>query len=71
MLSIANEIDSLIFRCVCFVCNTNYVFPITTWRFNRFSIIHMEAMKNISCIFSLCKNKTMVGRGDLETRKVV
>ena len=34
MLSIANEVDSLIFRCVCFVCNTNYVFPIATWRFN-------------------------------------
>jgi len=28
MLSIVNEIDSLIFRCVCFVCDTNYVSPI-------------------------------------------
>ena len=26
MLSIANEVDSLIFRCVCFVCDTKYVF---------------------------------------------
>ena len=26
-LLIANEVDLLIFRCVCFVCNTNYVFP--------------------------------------------
>ena len=26
MLSIVNEIDPLIFRCVCFVCNTNHVF---------------------------------------------
>ena len=25
MLSIANEVDPLIFRCVCFVCDTNYV----------------------------------------------
>ena len=27
MLSIANEVNPLIFRCVCFVCNTNHVFP--------------------------------------------
>ena len=27
MLSIVNEIDPLIFCCVCFVCDTNYVFP--------------------------------------------
>jgi len=27
VLSIANEVDSLIFHCVCFVCDTNYVFP--------------------------------------------
>ena len=26
MLSIANEIDSLIFHCVCFVCDTNMYF---------------------------------------------
>ena len=26
MLSIANEIDSLIFRCVCFVCDTKMYF---------------------------------------------
>ena len=26
MLSIANEVDPLIFRCVCFVCNTNMYF---------------------------------------------
>ena len=29
MLSIANEVDLLIFHCVCFVCNTNHVFPTT------------------------------------------
>ena len=27
MLSIANEVDPLIFHCVCFVRNTNHVFP--------------------------------------------
>jgi len=27
MLSIANEMDPLIFRCMCFVCDTNHVFP--------------------------------------------
>ena len=27
MLSIANEVDLLIFLCVCFVCDTIYVFP--------------------------------------------
>jgi len=26
MLSIANEVDPLIFCCVCFVCNTNMYF---------------------------------------------
>ena len=28
MLSIANEVDSLIYRCVCFVCDTNMYFSI-------------------------------------------
>ena len=27
MLLITNEVNPLIFRCVCFVCNTNYIFP--------------------------------------------
>ena len=27
MLSIANEVDPLIFCCMCFVCDTNYIFP--------------------------------------------
>ena len=27
MLSISNEVDPLIFYCVCFVCGINYVFP--------------------------------------------
>jgi len=27
MLSITNKVDSLISHCVCFVCDTNYVFP--------------------------------------------
>ena len=27
MLSIANEVDPLIYWCICFVCDTNYVFP--------------------------------------------
>ena len=26
MLSIANEVDTLIFRCICFVCDTNMCF---------------------------------------------
>ena len=29
MLSIANKVDPLISCCVCFVCDTNYVFPTT------------------------------------------
>ena len=28
MLSIANEVDPLIFCCICFVCDTNHVLPI-------------------------------------------
>ena len=32
MLSIANKIDPLIFFCVCFVCDTNYVFPTVSAR---------------------------------------
>ena len=27
MLSIANEVDPLLFRYMCFVCDTNHVFP--------------------------------------------
>ena len=26
MLSIVNEVDPLIFRCICFICNTNMYF---------------------------------------------
>ena len=39
MLPIANELDPLIFRCVCFVCDTNYVFPTIQWVMDS-SMVH-------------------------------
>ena len=43
MLSIANEVDPLIFRCICFVCNTNMYFPCIftlVWSLFYLFIIH-------------------------------
>ena len=46
MLSIANEVNPLIFCCICFVFDTNYVFP-TNWSyFDSLNIITTQKCLN-------------------------
>ena len=49
MLSIANEVNPLIFCYVCFVCNTNYVFSTISYLFN--SLLLKLSNKIISFLF--------------------
>ena len=54
MLSIVNDVDPLIFRCVCFVCDTNNIFP-TGRHFQELKIFSEKArpsrMKPLHCKF--------------------
>ena len=52
MLSIANEVDSLIFCCVCFVCDTNYVFPTgITSSFLKWGLTSRKRASSLSLAF--------------------
>ena len=48
MLLIANEVDPLIFRCVCFVCDTNMYFS------NKLSFEFLTSTCNIDLSLSIC-----------------
>ena len=54
MLSTMNDVDPLIFRCVCFVCDTNNIFP-TGRHFQELKIFSEKArpsrMKPLHCKF--------------------
>ena len=52
MLSIANEVDSLIFCCVCFVYDTNYVFPTgITSSFLKWGLTSRKRASSLSLAF--------------------
>ena len=53
MLSIANEVDPLIFRYVYFVYNTNHVFPTESTIFNQLT---NEVMSNLNVLSSRMLN---------------